>query len=234
MQLETKTYSIDPRSLSRLKKNARYMTGQQMKRLTENIKRDGVLTSVPLVHREGEHLVVLSGNHRVEAAIAAGLQEVTVMEVLSDLTPEHRVALQLSHNSLTGQDDPSILFELYDSLSLDEKLFSGLTDDQFKIEELDVTGLSIGNPSYEEISLMFLPAEAEAFKQLVQRIEKRSKKPYTLTAVYGEFDRIFDAIVRVKEKLNIYNTALAFSMMASLAIERLDQLEAQASEQAPN
>jgi hypothetical protein len=78
----------------------------------------------------------------------------------------------------------------------------------------------------QELTLLFLPAEAEEFTDLVKRIEKKSKRPLTLTAVYDDFDRVFDAIIRVKEGLNVYNTALAFRMMATLAIERLEQIEA--------
>jgi hypothetical protein len=37
--------------------------------LVANIRRDGKLTSVPFAFRDGEKYTVLSGNHRVRAAI---------------------------------------------------------------------------------------------------------------------------------------------------------------------
>lgn len=237
-RLETKAYEADPRSLSLLKegRNARYMTAEQMKRLTENVKRDGVLTSAVLVFRprpenvrfytaDDDRPVVLSGNHRAQVAIAAALETIPLIEILTPITDEEATAIQLSHNAITGQDDPSLLLDLYESLDLNEKLYSGLTDDQFKIEELDLSGMSIGNPTYQELTLLFLPAEAADFIDLVKRIEKRSKRPLTLAAVYDDFDRVFDTIVKVKEGLNVYNTALAFRMMAELALERLEQID---------
>lgn len=79
--------------LKLLEKNARYMKPEQFNRLVENIRRDGCLTSVPLVHRDGESLVVVSGNHRVSAAIKAGIEESDAIEVLSPLTRQQFVAL---------------------------------------------------------------------------------------------------------------------------------------------
>jgi hypothetical protein len=38
-------------------------------------------------------------------------------------------AIQLSHNSIAGQDNPSILAQMYESLSLEAKKFSGLPDE---------------------------------------------------------------------------------------------------------
>lgn len=239
-KLETKAYEANPRSLSPLKgrQNARYMTGEQIKRLAENLQRDGVLTSSILIFRPtpknprfydpaDDRPCVLSGNHRNEAAMIAGLQVVPVIEVLSPLTDEEAIAIQLSHNAIEGQDDPSVLLELYQALDLDEKLYSGLTDDAFKVDELDLSGMSVGAPTYQELSLLFLPAEAEEFTGLVKRLEKTSKRPLTFAANYADFDNFFDSVIRVKEGLNVYNTATALRLMAELAVERLDQMEAE-------
>ena len=123
-----------------LEKNARYMKGPQFERLVENIRRDGVLTSFPLAHRDGDALVVISGNHRVSAAIKAGIEESDVIEVTSPLTRQQFVALQLSHNAIAGHDDPNILRSLYDELDFGWKEYSGLTDDAFNIDDLDASG----------------------------------------------------------------------------------------------
>jgi hypothetical protein len=59
----------------------------------------------------------------------------------------------------------------------------------------------------------------------VKRLNKTTKRPLILAADLSDFEHIFDSIIRVKEGLNVYNSALAFRMMATLAIERLDQME---------
>jgi ParB-like chromosome segregation protein Spo0J len=56
------------------------MKAPQFKRLVENIRRDGVLTQLPLVYRGR----ILSGNHRVRAAIEAGLTEIEWQDLLGE------------------------------------------------------------------------------------------------------------------------------------------------------
>nr|WP_309695092.1 ParB N-terminal domain-containing protein [Armatimonas sp.] len=234
--LETRVYRCKLTELSHLQRNARYMTGEQLRRLQENIRRDGGLTSVPLIYRhddDDERIEILSGNHRVEAAVAAGITEGWVMEILTRLTPERRVAIQLSHNSITGQDDPSQLKALYDELDLDWKQYSGLTDDAFKMDPLDLTGLSLAGPTYEEITLLFLPEQADAFREAMQKFGKRKPTSERYAADLADWERLFDTIVKVKDSYKIMNTAIAMRRIIDLATERLDQLEEAISTESP-
>ena len=76
--INTRIIEIDPRELKLLKMNARFMRHEEFQRLVANIKRDGQLTSAPfaaLDPADGKY-EVLSGNHRVQAAISAGLQTI--------------------------------------------------------------------------------------------------------------------------------------------------------------
>ena len=148
------------------------MTDAMFSQLVENIRRDGCLTSVPLVcETQGGKLEVLSGNHRVMAAIKAGLEEADVMEVTTPLGREQRIAIQLSHNAIAGLDDPSILTELWADLDFAFKEYSGLTEEDLAgITEIDATGISVEAPGYEEITLAFLPEEKEAFITLLGRM----------------------------------------------------------------
>ena len=223
--LQTRIVRVKLKTLRTLeaRKNARYMKGEQFNQLVENLRRDGVLTSLPLVHEQ----LVLSGNHRVLAAIKAGIEEAEVVEILGPLEEARKLALQLSHNAITGQDDPSILALLYADLDLDWKTYSGVNDDVLKgMEELNLASLSAGATTYQDMLITFLPEEATAFLELVKRIETKGKKAVRLLASLEDFDRFFETTVAVKEKLNIQNTATAVRMMATLAVERLAQLEA--------
>jgi hypothetical protein len=205
------------------RKNARYMKGEQFNQLVENLRRDGVLTSLPLVHEQ----LVLSGNHRVLAAIKAGIEEADIIEIVGTLAEARKLALQLSHNAIAGQDDPSILALLYSDLDLDWKTYSGVNDDVLKgMEELNLASLSAGATTYQDMLITFLPEEATAFLELVKQIEAKGKRAVRLLASLSDFDRFFETTVAVKEKLNIQNTATAVRVMATLAVERLAQLEA--------
>ncbi len=112
-KVESRIVKVKLRDLKLLEKNARYMTPQEFSQLVANIKQDGKLMGVPVVYR-GE---VLSGNHRVRAAIKAGIEEADVLDILTELTEERRLAIQLSQNAINGKDDPNILAQLYTSLN---------------------------------------------------------------------------------------------------------------------
>ncbi len=211
--------------------NARFMTADQMRRLTDNIKRDKAMTSVVLVYPDFQEkkLIVISGNHRVEASAAAGTKMIPALVIQSHLTVEHRLALQLSHNAVTGQDDPNTLLRIYEALSMEYKSYSGLTDDSFNVlEKLNIDSLAIGTPQYEEIILQFLPDEKEAFIEHLERLGKAAEKKTYLMAEYDDYLRLFRTIVAVKEFKNVFNSAVAIRELADLAIERLEQLKAEA------
>lgn len=228
-KIETRVVTRRFKDLKLLEKNARYMTAAQFQRLVANIKRDGALTSLALVYQDE----VLSGNHRVQAAIAAELEEGLVIEITTPLTEKQKVAIQLSHNAITGQDDQNILKELYDSLDIDLKGYSGLTDDVFKLKDLDVDSLSIGTLKYQELMIYFLPEEQELFLSLLKRIGDNKRGQTHLVAKYSDFGDIFNAVVKTKEKYNIHNSAIALRMMADLAMQKLAEMdvERQSTEQ---
>ncbi|UXX94162.1 ParB N-terminal domain-containing protein [Streptomyces sp. AD2-2] len=133
----------DPRTLTLLDINARFLPHEQFRQLVENIERDGCLTSTPLVWNDAEsgRLVVLSGNHRTLAAIEAGLSSIWWMQIDEPLPRQRQIALQLSHNAIAGQDDPAILKELYDELeSVEWRQYTGLDDKTLDLlEKVDVS-----------------------------------------------------------------------------------------------
>lgn len=236
-KLDTAIERLPIKQLRHLKKNARYMTAEQQKRLTENITRDGVLTSLPLVwlmqSKGGKPTEtppvyeIVSGNHRVASAREAGLEEIDVIVIRNWISAERRVEIQLAHNAVSGQDDLSVLEELYEGLSLSGKEYSGLTDDWFEgLRDLSLSGFNVDGPEYQEITLTFLPEDATQFEDMAKRAEKHGKVLYK-AARFEDFNTLFDAIVRTKEAQNIQNNAMAIAALADLAMERLDQIEAE-------
>jgi hypothetical protein len=206
------------------------MEGRQFAKLVANLRRDGVLTSLPLVHRDqssNSQLTILSGNHRVAAAIKAGIEESDVIEVTNRLTREQFVALQLSHNAIVGQDDQAVLKELYEELDFEWKEYSGLTDEAFNVAELDVTMLRVDQPFFEELTIAFLPGDKAIFMEWLDKLA-RSKAAARLVGQYEDFTQFFDAIIAVKEAKGVVNSAVALRLMAELAGR---QLEAEQAEQ---
>jgi hypothetical protein len=207
------------------------MKGAQFNRFVANLRRDGCLTSLPLVHRVDGVLAVAAGNHRVLAAIKAGIEESDAIEVTSPLTREQFVALQLSHNAIVGQDDPSILQSLYLELGFEWKEYSGLTDDAFKVEDLDLTVMRVEQPFYEELHISFLPPDAAIFNGWLDKVGKSNAAVQREVGAYQDFRLFFDTLLAVKSARGIHNAAVGLRMMAELAAVALaaEQLAADAA-----
>lgn len=207
------------------------MEPEQFKRLVDNFKVDGKMTGTVttcwLTDGSDGKMEILSGHHRTEASIAAGFAEIEVVHIKTPLDEERKTAIQLSHNSISGQDNPSILAQLYESLDLDAKKFSGLTDDILQdLDKISVSALAAANIQYEELRILFLPEDLEALEQRIKEFAERKGNPtQTWASCYEDYDSTFDALVRVKHKLEIVNSALALRALVELAHERLDQLE---------
>jgi len=213
--------------------NARFMKPAQYKRLVENLRRDGVMTSTPLVGRiEGEEpIYIASGNHRVSAALEAGIEEGHCIEILEPLPRERFVAIQLAHNAIEGEDDPTVLRRLYDSLSLEFKEYSGLTDESFSMDDFNVTTLGGVTPMYTDVVFSFLADDAQAVEEFAKSAEKWAKKERPqLVCDYADFDAFFDTVVRTKDIKGVTNTAIALRTMIDIVNAHLDaeQLEAEA------
>lgn len=217
--IQTKTYKADLTKLKFLDGNPRYMTPAQFKRLVANLEHDGVLTSAPLIYK-GE---VISGNHRVQAAIKAGITEADVIEITSELTNAQKKAIALSHNSISGQDNLSLLQEYYDDLDSFLKEYSGLTDDVFKVDELDMSSITVGAPKYQQLNILFLPEECEIFIDAIKQIGKK-QNALNLFASMDDFDSFFDSVTKTKKVMNAHNSALALRVMAQLALQKLDEI----------
>lgn len=164
---------VDPKDLKLAKKNARFMKPEKFKSLLSNIKKDGNLCSFPFCYKD-EHgtFHVLSGNHRVQAAIQARVDEIFIL-YRSDLTESERTAIQLSHNAIEGEDDLMILKELWESIEeLDLKVYAGVDSDTIRqLEKIQFSSFSEQRLEYKSISFLFLPEEAQKAQSIFKEIE---------------------------------------------------------------
>jgi hypothetical protein len=222
MPIETAIRRVALKDLRLLDRNAHYMDPAEFSRLVGNITRDGVMTSLPVVYRG----TVLSGNHRTMAATEAGFVEIDIIDIISELTDDQQIAIQLSHNAIKGKDDSNILQELYESInSLDMKVYSGLSDDAFTVTDIDVQSLSFVQPTYQDLVIAFLPEEKALFIEALEKIGKRAKDRLIVAGSISDFDAVFNAVINAKSKLNIINTAEALRAVAELALQKLRELD---------
>lgn len=226
--------------LTLLAENARFMTHEQYQRLVANIRRDGCLTSVPLVYvhqgrAEYDELAadveeVLSGNHRVKGAIdALGKNVESEVYIIDEPLPkQQRLALQLSHNSIAGQDDPATLKRLYAQLDdLEWREFSGLDDKALELlEQVDLASLSEANLDFLTVTVTFLPGERDTAARLLDDAVKVARSDERWLATLGQYDELLEALASAQGAHNVSNVATALQVVLGVFEAHLDDLRA--------
>lgn len=225
-EIVTRIERMAPGDLQLLEKNARYMRHETYQRLVENLKHDGKLTSVPFVFKDGEGYTVLSGNHRVQAAIDAGIEEIDVMVTDTALSRSQQVAIQLSHNSLSGEDNLSLLKSLYEEMDgVDWRLYSGLDDKTLELMgEVEVPSMNEANLSYTIVPIVFLPNELEAAKEAFSEAKTLITGDEAWLASWGEYDALLDGLAAASAAYNVGNIATSLAVILGVFERHQDDL----------
>jgi folylpolyglutamate synthase/dihydropteroate synthase len=218
----------DPRDLTLLDVNARFMRHEQFQRLVTNIRDDGTLTSTPLVWNDAEsrRRIVLSGNHRTKAAIEAGLQTIWWMEITEPLPRQRQIALQLAHNAIAGEDDPATLKALYEELEdVTMRLYSGLDDKTLELlEDVDVPSLTEANLDFATVQIVFLPEEKDAAEKALENARKAVTADSRWLAYLTQYEGVLDALDTTKGAHNVGNVATALAIILQLVERHLGEL----------
>jgi hypothetical protein len=229
--MQTKIIQLDPRKLKPLAVNAHFMEPDEYQRLVANIRKDGTLSSVPFVCIDdpdaGEPVYeVLSGNHRVSAAIDAGLEEIYVLATDEFIDPQRRIAIQLSHNAIKGQDDPTILRRLYEELDIDWKQYAALDDKTLELLEKSKTAaLGEANLAFQTFSLVFLPDEVERVKAAFQAARDFIKGSQAMAICrWSDYDRFLETLDTVSAAHDVMSSATALMLLLDLAEPQLATL----------
>jgi hypothetical protein len=220
-----KLYMAKAEEIDFLEKNARYMTKEQFASLTNNVKKDGGLTSIPLCYKqENGRLLVLSGNHRIKAAIEAGSREFLVLLIDKPMSKQQLVAIQLSHNAIEGQDDEQILKELWQQIDeLEASIYTGFSSELIaKLNSTDFITISEQRVLFKEINFLFLPEEIEDLKSICEGILESAKGKEIFAGRITEYADILEGIIAMKQNQKVINTTLAFFAMARIVREYLE------------
>jgi ParB-like chromosome segregation protein Spo0J len=209
------------------------MTAEQRARLTENIKADGALTSVPFCCRDddGEWLV-LSGNHRVRAAIDAGLDAIPVLVTDDALSHDRRVAIQLSHNSIVGQDDIATLVALYESLgSVDARAYSGLDDAILNaLDKPAPAPISESSLDFRIVTFLLLPNEVERAAAALDQADSMIASDEVWAARAEDFERLMAALEAAGKAGNVRNRAAQLGIVLDVFERHAHELTPEAAE----
>ena len=218
---------IDPRKIKLLEQNARYMKHEEFSRLVENIRKDRKLTSTPFLCKENDEYLCLSGNHRTKASIEAGLLEIDCLVTDDYLTEQQKIAIQLSHNAITGRDDTATLKALYEKIfDTDLKKYSGLDDKTLELlERFNTFSISEANLKFQTLTMIFLPDELAEAKEVVAKAIQQSKTADEIwLARFAEYDKWLDDQEIASSAYNVKNVATAVTLMLKVFERNMGQL----------
>lgn len=208
---------VDPREVRHVDKNAHYMPTKVYRQLTDNLKRDGNLASLPFCWRKADGtFVALSGNHRIDAARDAGIPLILVLYTDAKLSKAQAVSIQLSHNALVGADNPQTLRELWNEIDdLQYKVYSGLDEKLLEtLEQAHIIRIIEEPLRFEELVILFMPSEIDHIEDVAKRLGAKTRRRWL--AQVETFDRFFDALLSFKEAANIVNTGTALLAMTEI------------------
>lgn len=218
---------VEPKCLTLLKDNARFFKRETFRQLRDNIASDKRLSSVPLCYRYPDgKLEVLSGNHRVQASIEAGISHILVLVITEELDKSRRIAIQLSHNSLVGEDDQSILANLWAQIdSVQDKLYSGLDSEALKeLGDVELVNFSTPQVPAHMVTFMFTDGEKEQLSEILDMLADAAKKSSAVYVCPGQqYEQVTRLIADVKNAEKIRDSSLALTRLMEIASDWLEQ-----------
>lgn len=212
--------------------NARAMDPKIFDRLTATIRRDSRLESLPLLAvtekwlRETgtRHLEIVSGHHRVRAAIAAGLKEFFALVDTSGLNRDQIRAKQLAHNAIQGRDNDQLVAQIYSAIADAESRLEACVDVPVTVElpSVNVPELDL-KMDYRAVAILFLRHEKERFDRVVEAVSQMDRDLYL--ADMAAFEPFRAAVKRVMSEYEVKAASTAVVKMSEIVMESLGQEE---------
>jgi hypothetical protein len=214
---------VEPGGLRLAAENARFFKKETFQQLVANIREDARLSSMPLCFEGQEGLEVLSGNHRVQAAVQAGLPWILVMVLLEELDESRRVAIQLSHNALAGQDDEQVLARLWSRIEdIRARIYAGLSSEKVgELEKIKLVTFTTPSVATRTVTFAFTSGELERVQEVVEELSKFQAAHEVWVAELDQYQRFFDALQKVKAVRKVKNASLAMRCMIEIVEQAL-------------
>lgn len=226
-RFKTQIKEVELSLIDLVEKNAHFMAQDTFRQLIANIKRDGQLTSVPFLieHNTGRYTVI-SGNHRVQAAKMAGIIKASFIVVHEDdITKDEILAIQLSHNSIVGQDDSEILKELLEEITdIAMKEYAHISNEILDaVKDVDYV-IDMPNNEIVPVTLMFVDTNKLKYDELMETLDTLTPKELENTTLVNieTLKKLNDTTSKIGQKYGIKSQALSICKMIELVNIMLD------------
>jgi len=207
--------------------NARVMTQDAFNQLSENIRRESRLESLPLCALIDDRLEIISGHHRLRAARKAGMSEVWVLVDVQGISRDRLHSKQLSHNSLQGLDDADLV----------SKIFNDIKDSEARIEAfiqmesfLPKVPLVLTTKDLEvefqakTLTVVFLPLQHKLLKEALDLL-KNVQVDEVFLATQDEYETLMASVDKASYTFNITSVPTILAKMADIVVTHCNQLQ---------
>jgi hypothetical protein len=216
-------WRVSPLSLKEQNKNARVQSNGTFKSLVRNVKKRGALEGLPFCARTGTEFWIISGHHRVRAAIQAGLASIIVLCDPSARTRGEIVAKQVAHNSINGSDDPAVLLQLLDEIDDVDAMLEASVD-RDAIEKLASAPANASDVAvdydWKLVTFAFLPKHIKDLEQLCAAL---GASDLVLTTEIGAHDQLVAAMKQLGKADEIRSLGAVVYRMVEVTNEYLKQ-----------
>ena len=202
--------------------NAQYMVPEMFNRLSQNIKKESRLESIPFTVKREKYFEIISGHHRIRAARSAGLTEIIVLADTRDLNRSQVVAKQIAHNRLTGEENKEIMTRLIKEIQDIEDMIEAYVD----MEEIGITpqgvnvdGLAL-SIDWQVITFAFLPDRLEDLKKIAEAVPESD---FVGAVPIKTFDAFKQALIQLKKAEDIRSVGSLVSRMVEIVQEHIGQ-----------
>lgn len=218
---------VDIQLIDEAEMNANEMSGEDFATLCDNIGKSG-LSSVPCCYKKSDgRFVMISGHHRLRACKKLHYRTIGILWCdESDMSNDEIIAIQLSHNSLHGSDNQSILKKLFEQIkSIEYKKFAHINIEEIKPISVDGMDIFAMKETFT-FTIILYPNSYEHLDALYGDIREQAKKSDTLILAD---DTNEDLLLKLQQEIgNLYNIkspAITFAKLLELANERLNEIK---------
>ena len=219
---------VDINLIDEAELNANEMTGEDFATLCENIGKSG-LSSVPCCYKKKNgRFGMISGHHRLRACKKNHFAKIGILWCDKDeLSQDEIIAIQLSHNSLHGEDNKSILKKLFEQIqSIDFKKFAHINIDE--VAPVSTDGISIFALKENFVfTIILYPNSFGNLDELYGDIREQAKKSDALVLASQEENEML--LLKLQQEIgnqfNIKSPSITFAKLLELAKERLDEIK---------
>lgn len=227
MEDRWKYEKVDITLIDELEVNANEMSAEDFAQLTDNIAKSGLSTVPTCIKKKNGRFLMISGNHRLRACKKLRYKMLGILYCNEDeISQDEAIAIELSHNSLHGEANVSILKKLFESIqSVDFKKFAHVNVDEIKpisAEGIDIIAMQenfvftviLYPNSYDSLDSLFGDIREQARKSDAVILASEDDNEKTLLKLQSE----------IGKEYGIKSPSITFAKMLELANERLMQI----------